>query len=44
VKPGRYTTTWAGTDQKGRRLAAGIYFCALDAGDKRLTRKVVLAE
>jgi hypothetical protein len=30
VKPGRYTTTWAGTDQKGRRLAAGIYFCALD--------------
>jgi hypothetical protein len=44
VKPGRYTTTWAGTDQKGRRLAAGIYFCALDTGDKRLTRKVVLAE
>jgi hypothetical protein len=44
VKPGHYTTTWAGTDQQGRRLAAGIYFCALDTGDKRLTRKVVLAE
>jgi hypothetical protein len=44
VKPGRYTTTWAGTDQQGRRLAAGICFCALDTGDKRLTRKVVLAE
>ncbi len=42
VKPGRYATTWAGTDQKGRRLAAGIYFCTLDTGDKRLSRKVVL--
>jgi dipeptidyl aminopeptidase/acylaminoacyl peptidase len=44
VKPGRYTTTWTGTDQQGRRLAAGIYFCSLDNGSKRISRKVVLTQ
>jgi flagellar hook assembly protein FlgD len=43
-KPGIYTTTWRGTDRKGRRLAAGVYFYTLETGDKRLSRKVVLAE
>ena len=42
VKPGRYETVWDGTDAKGRKLAAGVYFYALDTGNKRLSRKVVL--
>lgn len=44
TKPGVYTTVWDGTDAKGRRLAAGVYFYALEADGKRLSRKVVLAE
>lgn len=42
--PGRYSTRWNGLDDEGRRLAAGVYFCSLEAGDRRLSRKVVLAE
>jgi hypothetical protein len=42
--PGRYTTRWNGRDDDGRRLAAGVYFYSLDAGERRLSRKVVLAE
>ena len=33
-----------GTDAKGRRLANGVYFYALDTGTKRISRKVVLTE
>lgn len=40
--PGRYTTRWNGRDDEGRRLAAGVYFYSLDAGERRLSRKVVL--
>jgi hypothetical protein len=42
--PGRYSTRWNGRDDAGRRLAAGVYFYALEAGERRLSRKVVLAE
>jgi hypothetical protein len=35
---------WSGTDTKGRRLANGVQFCALDNGEKCLSRKVVLTE
>jgi len=44
TKPGAYTTVWNGTDAKGRRLANGIYFYALDNGTKRISRKVVLTD
>jgi len=43
-KPGAYTTVWNGTDAKGRRLAKGVYFYALDNGTKRISRKAVLTE
>jgi hypothetical protein len=43
-KPGAYTSVWNGTDIKGRRLANGVYFYALDNGASRLSRKVVLAD
>ncbi len=42
--PGRYSTRWNGRDDEGSRLAAGVYFCALEAGERRLSRKVVLAD
>lgn len=29
--PGRYTRTWAGTDQQGRPLASGVYFFTVEA-------------
>jgi hypothetical protein len=44
TKPGAYTSVWNGTDIKGRRLANGVYFYALDNGASRLSRKVVLAD
>jgi flagellar hook assembly protein FlgD len=44
VKPGSYATTWNGCDQKGRRLAAGVYVCTLDGPGTRITRKVVLTQ
>jgi len=44
TKPGAYTSTWNGTDTRGRRLANGVYFCTLDDGEKRISRKVVLTE
>jgi len=43
-KPGSYMSVWNGTDAKGRRLANGVYFYALDNGAKRISRKVVLTE
>jgi DNA-binding beta-propeller fold protein YncE len=44
TKPGTYTRVWSGTDAKGRRLANGVYFCTLDNGTKRISRKVLLTE
>jgi Tol biopolymer transport system component len=44
TKPGAYTTVWNGTDAKGRRLANGVYICALAVEGRRFTRKVVLTE
>jgi flagellar hook assembly protein FlgD len=44
AKPGSYAATWNGCDQQGRRLAAGVYVCALDGPGTRITRKVVLTQ
>ena len=40
--PGRYSADWDGRDKQGRTLPAGIYFCALEAEGRRLSRKLVL--
>jgi hypothetical protein len=42
MKRGAYSITWNGTDDRGRELARGVYFCRLTAGDFRATEKVVL--
>jgi hypothetical protein len=42
VRPGRYSVNWNGTDDRGRKLARGVYFCRFTAGDYRATEKLVL--
>jgi hypothetical protein len=44
TKPGAYTSVWNGTDARGRRLANGVYFYALDNGTRRISRKLVLTD
>jgi len=41
-QPGRHSVRWSGTDNQGRRLAHGVYFCRFDAGATRQTAKLVL--
>ena len=42
MRQGRYSLNWSGTDDRGRELARGVYFCRFTAGDYRATEKVVL--
>ena len=42
-QPGRYSVTWNGTDDRGRELARGVYFCRFAAGATRVTDKLILA-
>ena len=42
MRPGRYNVNWRGTDDRGRELARGVYFCRFTAGDYRSTEKLVL--
>jgi hypothetical protein len=42
MKRGAYSVTWNGTDDRGRELARGVYFCRFTAGDYRATEKLVL--
>jgi len=43
MRPGRYSLNWSGTDDRGRELARGVYFCRFAAGDTRTTQKLILA-
>ncbi|MGQ0722374.1 MAG: FlgD immunoglobulin-like domain containing protein [Candidatus Eiseniibacteriota bacterium] len=42
VPPGRHQATWTGADGSGSRVASGVYFVHLRAGDYRATRTVTL--
>jgi hypothetical protein len=42
MRPGRYSSSWNGADDRGRELARGVYFCRFAAGDYRATEKLVL--
>lgn len=39
---GIHDITWDGTDARGKRVASGIYFCRLKAGDFMASRRLVL--
>jgi hypothetical protein len=42
VAAGRVALTWDGRGRDGSKVAAGVYFFALTAGEARLTRRIVL--
>jgi predicted outer membrane repeat protein len=39
---GTHAATWNGTDGAGRQVAAGLYFCRLEAGTFQATRRLLL--
>ncbi|HTW91001.1 MAG TPA: FlgD immunoglobulin-like domain containing protein [bacterium] len=41
---GLHSVSWNGRDDRGRALPTGVYFCTLDIGTKRISRKVVMTE
>jgi len=42
VVSGPRAVAWDGTDAAGRPLASGVYFCRLEAGEERASRRLVL--
>ncbi|HUU28640.1 MAG TPA: two-component regulator propeller domain-containing protein [archaeon] len=42
--PGTYTVAWDGTDSSGNRVASGVYFYHMHAGEFVQTRKMVLVK
>ena len=42
--PGPHAVRWDGRDDRGRRLPAGLYFCALECGGRRLVRRLALLQ
>jgi flagellar hook assembly protein FlgD len=39
---GQFSITWTGCDEKGRKLAAGIYFGRIEVGKNAVTNKLIL--
>ncbi len=44
VEAGKHSLEWNSTDNAGKPVASGIYFYALQAGQTRLVRKMVLSK
>jgi hypothetical protein len=42
MRPGRYSLSWSGTDDRGSELARGVYFCRFRASDYQATKKLLL--
>ncbi|MGD2216253.1 MAG: hypothetical protein PVJ64_05840 [Gemmatimonadales bacterium] len=40
--PGRYEAYWDGTDQSGRRVSSGVYFCEIFANRARDVRRLAV--
>jgi flagellar hook assembly protein FlgD len=41
-EPGMHSVTWDGTNDGGRHVGSGVYFCRMDAAGFSKTRKLVL--
>ena len=41
ARPGRHTVAWDGTNDRGQRVASGVYFIALEAAGVRETSRLV---
>ena len=41
---GRHSVKWDGTDENNDRVATGVYFYKLTAGESSLTRKMLLVK
>jgi hypothetical protein len=41
LAPGNYSLSWDGCDERGRRVAPGIYFWRLEGEATSLTRKAI---
>jgi len=41
-RAGIHSVTWDGRDDSGKRVASGVYFCRLKAGNSSQTRKLLL--
>ena len=42
ITPSLTEVTWKGTDDRGRRVPAGVYFIEVVAGSDRVTRRVLV--
>jgi len=42
LHPGNHTLGWDGTDEAGTEVAAGVYYCRLQIGERSLTQRVIL--
>ncbi len=40
--PGRYEAHWDGTDQSGRRVSSGVYFCEIVANRARAVSRIAV--
>ena len=44
LPPGRHDIQWNGINDRGERVASGVYFCRIDAGAFTATRTMTLAK
>lgn len=44
LKPGRHQASWTGTNNLSQKVASGLYFYRLHAGEMTQTRKMILAQ
>jgi len=42
--PGAHSVVWNGVNANGDRVASGVYFCALNAGEERSVEKLIITE